>query len=152
MQSADAEDIVQQVLMSIAKALESRPHDPERARFRTWLNRIAENAILNALTRAKPDVGTGRTEFVELLQQHSAPAEDSLLLKRECQEEIFRRAAEQIRPQFTDTTWQAFWRTAVDGEACENVAKQLDCNIGSVYAARSRVMKKLQQKVQSYDF
>ncbi|MFK8111519.1 MAG: RNA polymerase sigma factor [Rubripirellula sp.] len=152
LQLADAEDLVQQVLFSVSKAIEAREHDRSRAKFRTWLRRVAENAILNALTRAKPDRGTGGTDFVEILQQHSAPAEDSALLDRERKEEVFRHAAEQIRAEFTDVTWQAFWRSAVDGIGCQEVAIELGCNVGSVYAARSRVMKRLNEKVKRLQF
>jgi RNA polymerase sigma-70 factor (ECF subfamily) len=152
LQPADADDLVQQVLTSVSGALESRPHDRERARFRTWLRRVAENAILNALTRKRPDVGSGRTDFIGLLEQHSAPPEDSNLLKPELQEEIFRYTADQIRPEFAESTWQAFWLTAVENQECESVAQRLNINIGSVYAARSRVMKRLQQKVDQYEF
>src|SRR5271157_277367 len=59
MQAADAEDIAQDVLVAVAKAVEQREHDPKRARFRTWLQRVANNAILDALTRGKPDRGAG---------------------------------------------------------------------------------------------
>ena len=61
LQDADAEDIVQQVFISIGRALKQRPHDRSRARFLTWLKRVAENAVLNALTRAKPDRGAADT-------------------------------------------------------------------------------------------
>ena len=151
LQPTDADDLVQTVLVSISKAIEKRPHDHERARFRTWLNRVAENAILNLLTRQKPDAATGGSDFLQLLHQHSASPKDSQLLDQERQTEIFRRSAQQICQEFTELTWQAFWRTAVDGEACDAVAAILDMRVGSVYAARSRVIKRLREKVQSYN-
>ena len=46
MQNADAEDLAQQVLTSLAKAIGRWQDDPQRARFRTWLRRVANNAIL----------------------------------------------------------------------------------------------------------
>ena len=147
LQPADAEDLVQQVLLAVSKAIESREHDRTRAKFRTWLRRVTENAILNAVTRAKPDRGVGGTDFVELLQQHSAAEEDSRLFRRQRQEEIFRHAAEQIRAEFAEETWQAFWRTAVEGQSCDAVANDLNRSLGSVYAARSRVVKRLNEKV-----
>jgi RNA polymerase sigma-70 factor (ECF subfamily) len=58
MQEADANDIAQQVLFAVAKAVEQREHDPKRAKFRTWLRAVVHNAILNTLTRGKPDRGS----------------------------------------------------------------------------------------------
>ncbi len=40
MQAADAGDVAQAVLAAVAKPVERREHDPERARFRTWLHRV----------------------------------------------------------------------------------------------------------------
>lgn len=151
LQTADAEDMVQQVLISVAGAIERRPHDPQRARFRTWLNRVAENAILNAITRARPDQGTGRTDIVNMLAQHAASAEDSAMLKHERKQQAFVWAADRIRPEFNAQTWDAFWATAVEGETCESVADRLDKNIGSIYAARSRIMRRLKEKVADFD-
>ena len=151
LQAADAEDLVQQVLLSVSRAIEQRPHDPERARFRTWLSRVAENAILNAITRAKPDKGSGRTDFIDLLAQHKASNEDSALLQHERRQQAFLWAAERVRPEFSEQTWQAFWATAVLGEDCEQVAARLGKNVGSIYAARSRVMRRLKEKVTDFE-
>ena len=59
MQAADADDIAQEVLAAVAKAVERWEHDPKRAKFRTWLQRVANNAILDALARAKPGRAAG---------------------------------------------------------------------------------------------
>jgi RNA polymerase sigma-70 factor (ECF subfamily) len=147
MQSADADDVAQQVLMAIAQAVERREHDPKRAKFRTWLHRVAHNAILNALSRAKPDRGSGDSGLWAVLErQPSQEGPDSDLLRLEHEREVFRWAARQIRPEFQPATWEAFWLTAIEGRDCEVVARRLGKNVGSIYAARSRVMRRLQEK------
>ena len=45
-------------------------------------------------------------------------------------------------------TWRAFELTVVDGKSCEEVAKQIGRPVGTVYAARSRVMRRLRNQVQ----
>ncbi len=54
MQHADADDLVQQVFSAVARVIDNWEIDPHRGRFRTWLSRVATNAILNALSRGSP--------------------------------------------------------------------------------------------------
>lgn len=152
MQEADAEDVAQQVLVAVAKAIEQRGHDPKRAKFRTWLHRVAHNAILNALTRGRPDRGSGDSALRAVLnghESHSGP--DSDLLRLEYRREVFRWAARQVRLEFRQATWDAFWLTAIEGRAVEDVAQELGKNRGAIYAARSRVMRRIQEKVAEYE-
>ncbi len=152
MQEADAEDVAQQVLVSVAKAVEQREHDPNRSKFRTWLNRVAHNAVLNALMRARPDRGSGDSELLAVLeQQESQTGPTSELVQLEYRREVFRWAATQVRQEFHEDTWQAFWLTAVEGCTVDAAAKQLSKNPGSVYAARSRVIQRIQYKVAEYE-
>jgi RNA polymerase sigma-70 factor (ECF subfamily) len=60
---------------------------------------------------------------------------------------MFTRAAEKIRPAFAEKTWQAFWRTAVQGESGKEVAQALGMTVGAVYLARSRVMVRLKEQI-----
>ena len=152
MQDADADDVAQQILVSVAKAVEQREHDPKRAKFRTWLNRVAQNAIINALSRGKPDRGSGDSELRAALNQHekaSGPGSD--LLRLEYRREISRWAARQVRQEFQPATWDAFWLTAIEDQSIDEVAEKLDKNRGSIYAARSRVIRRIQEKVAEYE-
>ncbi len=152
LQDADAEDLAQQVLFAVSKAIERREHNRERAKFRTWLNRVAHNAILNALTRGKPDRGSGDSEMLGLLKEHASPAgPDSDLIHLEYRREVFRWAARQVRGEFQKTTWDAFWLTAIEESPVSDVARQLGKNAGAIYAARSRVMRRIQEKVREYE-
>jgi RNA polymerase sigma-70 factor (ECF subfamily) len=152
MQDADAEDVAQEVLAAVAKAVEQREHDRKRAKFRTWLHRVAHNAILNALTRGKPDRGSGDSALLAVLNQHeSHTGPDSDLLRLEYRREVFRWAVRQVRQEFQQATWDAFWLTAVEGRAVEAVAEELGRSRGAIYAARSRVMRRIQEKVTEYE-
>lgn len=151
-QSSDADDIAQTVLLAVAKAIERREHDRQRARFRTWLDRVAQNAILNVLSRGKPDRASGDSGLLAILEQYSSGSNaDTDLLRLEYRREVFRWAAQQIRDEFQEGTWSAFWLTTVESQDCEAVARQLGKTVGSIYAARSRVMRRLQEKVAEYE-
>ncbi len=152
MQEADADDVAQQVLVAVAKAVERWEGDPRRAKFRTWLGRVAHNTILNALTRGRPDRGSGDSALLAVLNGHELhTGPDSDLLRLEYRREVFRWAARQVRKEFRQATWDAFWLTAVEGCAVEVVAQQLTKNRGAIYAARSRVARRIREKTAEYD-
>lgn len=149
MQPADAEDMAQQVLLTLANAIERFEHNPERARFRTWLHRVATNAVLNALQRGVPDRGSGDEDMLKFLEQRPARSDvDSGILNTEYRRELFQQAASRIRSEFSEATWNSFWCTAVDGVDVDTVAKELGRTRGSVYASRSRVMKRLREEIE----
>ncbi len=152
MQAADAEDVAQEVLTSVAKAIERREHDPKRAKFRTWLHRVAANAILDAVTRRKPDRASGDSAIQAVLDQRESPGgPDSDLLRLEYRREVFRWAAHRIRKEFRADTWSAFWLTAIDGRSIADAAKELAKDTGAIYAARSRIIRRIQEKVAEYE-
>jgi RNA polymerase sigma factor (sigma-70 family) len=152
LQHADAEDLSQQVLASVAKAIDRWEHDPARAKFRTWLHRIAQNAIINALSRAAPDRGAGGSVIAPALGKQAAPADaDSDLIRLEIRRGVFLWAADQIRLEFRPATWGAFWLTAVENKSVEQAAQELGLSVGSIYAARSRIMRRLKEKVSEFD-
>jgi RNA polymerase sigma-70 factor (ECF subfamily) len=152
MQPADADDLVQQVLSAVARVIDRWQADPQRARFRTWLNRVATNAVINALTRGKPDRGSGDSGLQDLLNaQPAVNGAESELVRIEQRREVFRWAARQIRSEFHADTWDAFWWTAVEGRDVDQVAVQLHRSRGAVYAARSRVMRRLKEKVHEWE-
>lgn len=147
LQLADAEDVTQQVLVSVARALSARPHDPDRAKFRTWLERITRNAAINALQRVRKDRPVGGTDG-QIAMQELPSLDDESLLEQEHRRQLMRVAAQAVESEFEPETWQAFWRTAVLGESIEHVASQLGKQAGSIYAARSRVMKRLRKEIE----
>lgn len=148
LQDADSQDLAQRVLLSVAGSISQWKSDPERGRFRSWLARVARNAIIDTFRRERPDAGEGGSAVMQRLAQEPVPADDEL--EREHRREVFRWAAKQVRWEFEDTTWLAFWLTTVEGRSTADVAEELDKSVGSVYTAKSRVMKRLQEKVQEH--
>ncbi len=144
----DAEDVTQQIFLSISKALTERPHDFERAKFRTWLNRVVRNAALNAMRRTRQDFGVGGTDQVSMLQEIHCDENDSKLFEDEYEREVFRKASRLVEAASDPVTWEAFYRTCVLNESIEEVAASLNKQIGSVYAARSRIVKRIKKEVE----
>ena len=144
LQDADAHDLTQQVLVSVAGAVARWKPDGPNTRFRHWLRRITRNAIINAVTRARPGQAAGSSSIKELLSE--TPQRDSRteeLIQLEYRRELLLQAAEIVREAVDEPTWKAFELTAVKGVNKTEAAKQLGKSIGAIYAARSRVLKRM---------
>jgi RNA polymerase sigma-70 factor, ECF subfamily len=147
LQDADAQDVMQQVFLSISKSIEGWVPGDLQPPFRAWLTTIARNAITKALTRRPRDAATGSTSMVELLDAQPDPQETTAEILAEARKELIRWATEQIRSEFSEATWNAFWQTAIEGVPIAEVAKSTGRSAGAVYVARYRVIARLKEKV-----
>jgi RNA polymerase sigma-70 factor (ECF subfamily) len=71
------------------------------------------------------------------------------LWESEWQQRAFAWACEQVRHDVSDTTWLAFWRTAVEGQPGRRVAADLGLSVAAVYLARSRILARLKELVRA---
>ena len=148
LQPADAQDLAQQVLISVAGAIGRYQKNSTSTRFRHWLRRVARNAIINALTRQPADVGAGGSAVLDLLDQ--LPQSDQAtadMIANEYRRELYLRAAEMVRVDVAVDTWAAFEMTVFDGVSVEAATRELGKTVGAIHAARSRVMKRLRDAV-----
>ncbi len=142
LQEADADDLTQEVFRAVARAIDRWDPDPARGSFRGWLFRIAQNLMINFLAsaRRRPQA-TGDTGVKDLLEAQAEPGpEDSSQFGLEYRRCLFQWAAEKVRGEFREATWQAFWQTAVEGKKAKEAAAALGLSEGAVAMARSRVL------------
>jgi RNA polymerase sigma-70 factor (ECF subfamily) len=148
LQDADAADLAQEVLRAVATAIERLDYDPGRGSFRGWLFTVVRNKLRSFLDARRRQVqGSGDSGVEELLRQQPTPPDAEDLWEQQYDRRLFTWAAEQVRATVQETTWQAFWRTAVEGQAGQDVARQLNMSVAAVYLAKSRVMARLKEYV-----
>ena len=142
----NAEDVIQNVFVSVSRSIQDWSTQPDGPRFRNWLGRVTRNAALNAVTRARPDRATGTSSVVE--QLHAIPSQEQLTesLHQELRLESIRYAASQIKGEFSEKEWAVFCATTMDGRPAAEVAKSFQCSIGTVYVYRCRVTARLREK------
>src|SRR5206468_3113856 len=125
-------------------------YDPARGTFRGWLFTVARTKRLDLAARmARHPRGSGDTSAVVRLNEipdrgngngNGEGGPDEAEWDRACEQRLLDWAAEQVRGEFREATWQAFWRTAVERASPQDVAGRLGMSVGAVYTAKSRVM------------
>ncbi len=153
LQDADARELVQNVMLAVARAVGRWRPDSNRGKFRTWLFRIARNQLVDVLRKLRKQTNArGGTTMIGMLEQYSTGegrVENDLLMSH--RRELFRWAADRVRPDVALSTWEAFWLTSVDDRPVAEVAGTLGLSIGAVYIARSRVLARLRSVVRDWE-
>jgi RNA polymerase sigma-70 factor (ECF subfamily) len=152
LQEADAEDITQSVLLAISQAIGRWQRRHPSNRFRNWLSRITRNAIIDAHSRRPVDRaqgGSGSPTSLYALCESQEQFEE--LFDAEYRRGLYLRAARIVQHDVASETWRAFELTVLEDRPVEEAAQTLNKTIGSVYAARSRVTRRLRQAVQELE-
>src|SRR5262249_4423952 len=117
LQDADAADLSQEVLATIARAIGRLEYDPRRGAFGNWLFPGVRRRLHNwRSAQGRKARGSGDTGTQRVLEQQPAPVEQDTEWDREWQERVFAWACEQVRKDVSAVTWQAFWATFIDGQ------------------------------------
>src|SRR5262245_15050843 len=150
LQEADAEDVTQTVLLKLAEKMQTFDYDRERS-FRAWLKTVTRNAWSDFWSGRKIAVAAGGSMAVELLRTVEAREDLVKRLDDEFDRELLDEASARVRQRVTPRTWQAFEMTAVQGKSGAEAAAALDMKVATVFVARSKVQKMLQEEIKKMD-
>lgn len=139
LQPADRDDLTQRVLEILFRRLPDFEHNGRAGAFRTWLRNITVN-LLREFRRARPVVELPSDPLID------SDAELSNLWDEQHDRHILNGLMRLVQPDFTDATWQAFRRLAIDAESPETVAAELGLSVNAVLIAKSRVLGRLRQE------
>src|SRR3954467_10042974 len=143
--AADAEDLMQDVLLAAAKEMPAYVPGRATGAFRSWLRTILVHRLRHFWRgRQHRPVAVGGSDFAgELQQLEDGGTPASQLWDRDHDRRVLGRLLEMAEVQFAPATWQAFRRQVLDGRPADAVAVELNMPLHSVYAAKSRVLHAL---------
>jgi RNA polymerase sigma-70 factor, ECF subfamily len=144
----DAEDVAQEVFAGAAAGLANFHRDRPGDTFRGWLRGITRNQILTHFRRAhgRPHA-EGGSEAWQRLNEVSDPLVGVEIDEPPEISQLYRRALEQVRGEFGERTWQAFWLTVIDGRKPATVAPEVGLSVAGVRQAKSRVLRRLKEEL-----
>jgi len=149
LQDGDAADVVQEVFRTVAQSITS--YDASRGSFRPWLWGVTRNKLREHFRRlASSPQAIGGTDAHVLLEQLPEYEPSAVETSHGCdpETELMHRALANIRHEFEDSTWQAFWRATVSGEATDDIAAALGISRQAVRQAKYRVLRRLRQELE----
>jgi RNA polymerase sigma-70 factor, ECF subfamily len=146
----DAADVLQEVFSAVSAHIATFRKELPSDTFRGWLRIITQNKVYDHFRRSgrEPQAAGGTEANLRLAQ---VPAIEDAAVddngERHAHQQLIHRALELIRCEFTNRTWQAFWRVVVDGQRAPDVASELAMEPGAVRVAKSRVLRRLRQEL-----
>ena len=152
LQDADAADLTQEVFRAVATAVGQFQYDADRGGFRRWLFTVTHNELRNAVARCKRSpAGSGDTGVKHLIERQPAAIDYEASWEEEYERRRFDWAAQRVCGKVDQSTWQAFWQTAVEGKSADEVARALKLSVGAVYIAKSRVIARLRRQIEEQE-
>jgi RNA polymerase sigma-70 factor (ECF subfamily) len=137
LQTADAADLVQDVLAAVVRELPKFAYDPSQS-FRGWLRQILVNRWRTVLRRLP---------MAPLTADPPAPESLSDREEAEYRSHLIGETLRHIRHEFSAIIWRAFELHSLLGRPAEEVAAELEIALGTVYVAKSRVLKRLREEL-----
>jgi RNA polymerase sigma-70 factor (ECF subfamily) len=141
LQEADADDILQDVFLSVSRHLATFSRDRGSGRFRSWLCSITRSRLADRgrrQGREPPAIGGDARPLDAVAAPEAQEELDPTFRNLE-----LRRALDLVRSEVAATTWDAFWQTVVEGRPTADVAAALDLSLGKVRLAKFRVLHRL---------
>lgn len=152
LQDADALDLTQEVLQTIAAKASHFDYDPGRGSFRGWLRTVTRNKLRDlADRRQRQPAATGDSGFQAVLREQADPQSDEHIWNQHHQWHLFLWAAQKVRVDFRPSTWEAFWNVTVENQPVRQVAQQLGVSVGAVHIAKSRVLARLREQLRTIE-
>lgn len=140
---------MQETLIAVAGAISQYQRRDHAGAFRGWLAAIARNKLADYLAkRSRQEVGSGDTNVQNWLSERAAEDSTESVWDWQQKQQVFLWAAQKVRGQVSEPTWQAFYRTCVLNDSVAEVSSALNMRVGMVYVARSRVMARLREAAQ----
>jgi RNA polymerase sigma-70 factor (ECF subfamily) len=148
LQSADVQDVTQEVLLKLARHIRKFPYDPAKGHFRGWLLSLTRNVWRDLCdSRRRAGWASGDSHLQRLLEEQEDRNGLAEALDQGFLVELYEEAQARVQLRVSRDTWQAFQLLGLEGMSGADVAAKLHMKVATVYTAKNRVQKMLQQEI-----
>jgi len=152
---AEAQDVAQDTLLSVAKAMREFAYDPARGSFKGWLLQLTGWRIKNQLKKRSPHErlsgeplgdGTSRTDPVEQVAD-PCTLDLAAFWDRNWQQNLMDAAVAKIKHTVNPRHYEVFYLLVIKKLPAREVAAALSMNSAQVYLAKHRVARLVKREV-----
>ena len=154
---AEAEEVVQETFIAVAKKMPEFNYDPAKGSFKSWLLHTSQWRIADQF-RKRPKtihvrIAPHTTDRTPTSEQIPDPASLNLnqLYEEEWQKNLFDFAVEKVKRQVNAKHFQMFDLYVVKKWPARRVAKTLGVSSSRVYLAKHRVSQLVKKELRALD-
>jgi RNA polymerase sigma-70 factor (ECF subfamily) len=143
----NARDVVQNIFVTLLRALPNFELDRAKGRFRTWLWQVTHNAVVDwdrARKRVQKVEDKARDNWQEGREEPDAEWDEEL------QKRVLEFALQKVRERTNPQTWACFEQHLLKGRAGAEVGAELGLPANTVYVYAARVMARVREQCEAY--
>jgi RNA polymerase sigma-70 factor (ECF subfamily) len=151
LQEADAQDVTQAVLVKVVEKMRVFAYDPSKS-FRAYLKTLTHYACIDFLeARKRAATGSGDDQVLAMLDTIAAKVDLIQQIEEAFDRELLEQAMLRVAQRVESRTWDAFRLLALQGLSGAEAAAQLGMKVATVFVAKSKVQKMLQEEVRKLE-
>jgi RNA polymerase sigma factor (sigma-70 family) len=158
LRAPEAEDVVQETVLSVAKTINQYEYDPT-VTFKGWLHLLVKRRVADHFRRQARNEPLAddlvREETIEgsVVERTADPAGAVLdaVWEEEWQKNLIEAALEKLKTQIKVKQYQVFYLNAVKGKSPSEVARCLNVNVAYVHLTRHRVQPLFKRAVEQVE-
>ncbi len=158
LRDAEAQDVVQETVVSVAKKMQEFKYDPTVGSFKAWLLLLTRRRIADHLRKryrqAEVRVPTARdttgTGFLERVPD-SGPANFDAVWDEEWEKNLIDAAIQKVKRQVNPRQYQMFDFYVLKNWPVRKVARDLGVSVGQIYLAKHRISRLIKKEIKNLE-
>ena len=140
----DSDDIVQQVMMAIARHIDGFDYDRDRGSFRQWVRKIAENKIRDHRRSPRLDATPMGGDWEQWADERPS-VETQWEQQWHLQDILF--CLDEVADNIAPRRVEAFRLYVMEGLPASEVASRLKMTVGHVYVTRTQIINRVRRRM-----
>lgn len=151
---SEAEEVVQETVISLANKMPEYRYDPATCSFKGWLMHVAQWRVIDQLRKRRRQTTQPLSTDPEAVNESPAFASPGVseletLWDQEWEQNLIDAAMERVKKKINAEHYQVFHLLLVKGHSPAKVASLLKINKAKVYLVKHRVAGLVRKEIQS---